>query len=245
MILPHPREAVHKAWLYRLLAGLLDRPLISRAVVFKGGTCAAMLGWLDRFSVDLDFDLKPEADKKKLRSEFRRLFRKSGLEIKDESRKTLQFFLSYPSSPGQRNTIKLDIIDQTAKTGLSRPYFLAEIQRYAVCQTLATMFSHKLITIQDRYGRTKSLAGRDLYDAHYFFFQGFGYRPEVIEERSSLKTKEFLMKLVDFIEKRATQTVIDQDLNPLLPLAKFQQIRKVLKKELLVFLVDEIKRLSL
>lgn len=23
---------------------------------FKGGTCASMLGWLDRFSVDLDFD---------------------------------------------------------------------------------------------------------------------------------------------------------------------------------------------
>jgi len=245
MILPDPKEAIHKTWLYRLLAGLLDNPIISQAVVFKGGTCAAMLDFLYRFSVDLDFDLKQGADKKKLRAEFHQLFRKLDLEIKDQSQNALQFFLSYPSVPGQRSTIKLDIIDLTVKSGLNKPFFLPEIQRYAVCQTIETMFGHKLITITDRYRLNKSVAGRDLYDVHHFFLKGFSYRSEVIEERAGVKTKEYFIELINFVEKKVTQTIIDQDLNPLLPSVRFQQIRKVLKSELLVFLTDEIKRLSL
>src|SRR4030042_2185242 len=105
MILPKPKDAIHKAWLLRLLTGLLDNPKISKVIYFKGGTCASMLDWLDRFSVDLDFDLKPDSDKKALRPEFKEIFKKLNLKLKDEAKLTLQFFLKYQSQPGQRNTI--------------------------------------------------------------------------------------------------------------------------------------------
>ncbi|MEK7560763.1 MAG: nucleotidyl transferase AbiEii/AbiGii toxin family protein [Patescibacteria group bacterium] len=54
--LPHPKDAAHKAWLYRILSGVYDNAVLAKLLYFKGGTCAAMLGYLDRFSVDLDFD---------------------------------------------------------------------------------------------------------------------------------------------------------------------------------------------
>ena len=57
MILPNKSDAIHKAWLYRVLGEIADSGYLSDVLYFKGGTCASMLGWLDRFSVDLDFDL--------------------------------------------------------------------------------------------------------------------------------------------------------------------------------------------
>lgn len=51
MILPQPKDAVHKVWLYRILAGIFDSAFLADVLAFKGGTCAAMLGYLDRFSV--------------------------------------------------------------------------------------------------------------------------------------------------------------------------------------------------
>ena len=56
--------------------------------------------------------------------------------------------------------------------------------------------------------------------------------------------KKYLVKLKDFIAKKVTQKVIDQDLNTLLPNRQFQNIRKTLKQEVLVLLGDEIKRLT-
>ena len=56
MILPQPKDAVHKAWLYRILSGIYENAELANTLYFKGGTCAAMLGYMDRFSIDLDFD---------------------------------------------------------------------------------------------------------------------------------------------------------------------------------------------
>ena len=95
MILPKPQDAVHKAWLYRLLIALIDNPKINQLIFFKGGTCASMLGYLDRFSIDLDFDLSAKADINSLRPHFHKTFKKLGLKVRDESKKVLQFFLKY------------------------------------------------------------------------------------------------------------------------------------------------------
>jgi len=46
MILPNPKEAIHKSWLYRLLSAIYDNQILADSLYFKGGTCAAMLGYL-------------------------------------------------------------------------------------------------------------------------------------------------------------------------------------------------------
>jgi len=243
MILPRAKDAIHKAWLYRLLSFLLDDIDISQNLYFKGGTCASMLGWLDRFSVDLDFDLKQGVDKKSLRTKFYKIFSKLGLEIKDESQKALQFFLRYKAKSGQRNTLKLDIIDFFVKANKYEKCYLKEIDRWVVCQTVETMFSNKLVTVEDRYQKFKTIAGRDIYDIHYFFIQGFKYDQDILTERTGKTPALYLKDLVDFINKKVSQTIIDQDLNTLLIKQRFNLIRKTLKNEVLMFLQDEIKRI--
>ena len=57
MKVPNKKEVKHKNQLYRLLRALISSSLLANKIMFKGGTCAAMRGFLDRFSVDLDFDL--------------------------------------------------------------------------------------------------------------------------------------------------------------------------------------------
>lgn len=59
-----PEDIIHKSYLNRLLIEIIDRPVLSQNLAFKGGTSAAMRGYLDRFSIDLDFDVLKNANEK-------------------------------------------------------------------------------------------------------------------------------------------------------------------------------------
>ncbi|MBU1017368.1 hypothetical protein KJ678_04385, partial [Patescibacteria group bacterium] len=79
---------------------------------------------------------------------------------------------------------------------------------------------------------------------YYFFVNGYPYNKKVIEQRTSLNTLDYLKKLKEFVESKVTSLVIDEDLNMLMPLAKFSSIRKSLKSEVLSLLRDEIEQLQ-
>ena len=246
MILPNPNDAVHKAWLYRILARIYDTRALSSVLYFKGGTCAAMLGWLDRFSMDLDFDYvgKPR-DIEETRAALKRIFAELGLEIKDASKKALQYFLRYPAIKNTRNTIKIDTTFPPLKSNDYAAQHLSEIDRIVTCQTKETMFANKLVALIERYELREAIASRDLYDIHYFFLQGFRYRAEVIaERRKSKEVSRFFQTLIDFTDKHITQKIIDQDLNVLLQPEQFRRIRTHLKRETLMFLRDELARIK-
>jgi len=123
------------------------------------------------------------------------------------------------------------------------PVRLKEIDRIIFCQTIETMFANKLVALIDRWERNSSIAGRDLYDIHYFFLSDHRYNKDVIIERRKNKDLKFFFKqLINFIKKEITETIINQDINMLLQPQKFQRIRKILKQETLMFLNDELKR---
>ncbi|OGK21598.1 hypothetical protein A3C23_01810 [Candidatus Roizmanbacteria bacterium RIFCSPHIGHO2_02_FULL_37_13b] len=241
MILPRSEDALHKAQLYRLLIEIIDDHDIASQVFFKGGSCAAMLGFLDRFSIDLDFDVKKNTDKKTIDFKLNKIFHKLGLEVKQKSRRTLFYLLKYHSSGQFRNTIKLSLIDQALKSNIYQHQYLFEIDRYAVCQTKETMFANKLVAVTDRYQKYKTIAGRDIYDIHHFFIQGYPYHASIIEERTAMTSHAYLIKLVKFIEKKVTDKIITQDLNFLLPQDQFHIMRKVLVQEVLMFLKRDIE----
>ena len=245
MILPDPKEAIHKSWLYRLLSAIYDNQILADSLYFKGGTCAAMLGYLDRFSIDLDFDyMKKKSEMKIARKELESEFEKLGLAVKDKSQNTLQYFLRYPTKPNLRNTIKVDATFPPPAANVYQPFRLSDIDRIVNCQTVETMFANKLVALIDRWEKNGSIAGRDLYDIHHFFMEGFRYNKGVIIERRNSDLGSFFQELAVFIEKRINQTVINQDLNSLLSPDKFQKIRKILKRETLMFLRDELKRIE-
>lgn len=241
MILPKKEDALHKIQLYRLLSAILDSRL-GQFSFFKGGTCASMLGFSDRFSIDLDFDIKKIINKKMFSGQIIKIFQNLNLSIDKKSSRTFFYLLKYESSQGLRNTIKLSFIDSPYKSNIYKPFYLPEIDRYAVCQTVETMFSHKLVAVTDRYLKNKTIAGRDIYDIHHFFLAGYRYLDGIIEERIGKKTAEYLKELKRFIEEKISDKIISEDLSYLLPYDKFKLIRRVLKRETLMLIKDEIKR---
>ena len=232
MILPQPKDAVHKAWLYRTLTTICDEPKLASALAFKGGTCAAMLGWLDRFSIDLDFDFRGSVtDLPEIKQLLETAFASIGLTIKDQSRHGLQYFLEYPAPRGDRNTLSIDATFPPPRANTYATLHLSDIDRIAVCQTKETMFANKLVAPLDRYRLRQSVAGRDIYDIHSFFLQGFGYNAAVIEERRQTSLGQFWQDLLAFLQTQVTEKILTEDLNLLLPPEKFRQIRKYLLPE--------------
>ena len=244
MILPDPKDAIHKAWLYRTLSLIADNTFLFSRLAFKGGTCAAMLGFLDRFSIDLDFDyFGKKYEINETRQKLEEIFKKLDLEIKDKSKIVPQYFLKYSAKTSKRNTLKIDITYPPPKKNNYQTMRFSEIDRVLQCQTIETMFSNKLVALIERYEKHNSIAGRDIYDIHHFFLNGYRYNIDIIKERRKEKTiKEFFKNLIEFVDKRVTNTIINQDLNMLLSKHTFQKLRKVLKNEVIMFLNDELKR---
>lgn len=243
MINIRTQDVFHKIQLLRLLTKIADNSIVSSGIYFKDGTCASMLGYLDRFSVDLDFDLKPVSNTVILKQNLQNIFTDLNFQINWESKKTPEYLLKYQNTRGiTRNTIKLSIIPSVSQYNQYEPRLLPEINRILNCQTLETMVANKLVAPLDRFRKYHSVAGRDFYDIHHFLMQGYSYDPKIISGRTGMSLSVFLQKLHAFIEKKVTQKVVDEDLNTLLPETVFSKIRKNLKTELLVMLNNEILR---
>lgn len=238
------QDTIHKSYLNRLLIEIIDQPMLAHSLAFKGGTCAAMLGHLDRFSVDLDFDILKNADEVLLRTEFYKIFKYLDLMVINELAKGLFFQLRYPSEPGKRSTLKISASNIQVKANLYQVQYLAEIDRLCNCQTIETMFANKLVAVTDRYRMHQTIAGRDIYDIHYFFVHGIAYHAPVIVERSGVPVREYFEELIHFINTHVSQTAINEDLNALLPYRKYQQIRKILIPETMAMLKRELARLE-
>jgi len=245
MILPDRKDAIHKAWLYRLLTAISDNTELTRFLFFKGGTCAAMRGVLNRFSIDLDFDFKGGTTEMEIAcKQLEGIFDHLGLTIKTGSSRVPQYFLKYPNpGPNERTTLKIDILTQPPEANKYEKVRLDDIDRILSCQTVPTMFANKLVALMDRYEKFGGIAGRDLYDINYFFLNGCTFERDVIRERRNIRsTKQYLEELTCFIEEHITQRIIDQDLNVLLTPSSFKAVRKTLKRETIFFLKDEIQR---
>lgn len=230
MTLPNPKDALHKSQLYRLLIAIADDTQLAKNLVFKGGTCAAMQNYLDRFSVDLDFDLKQETPIDLIQKKLEKIFKKLKFEIESKNSSVVQYILKYQAPKNMRNTLKFDAIGFNLNSSISKPTYLADIDRYLICQTVETMFAHKLVAILDRHEKHETVAGRDIYDIYRFFLNGYSYNQQVILERTSLSVLEYLEKVKDFIELKVSSSLIDEDLN------------MSLKTEVLGMLRDEIVR---
>lgn len=240
MILVRESDILHKFQLQQLLIAVVDDSYLSQFSCFKGGTCAEMSGFLDRFSIDLDFDLVGQLDEKKIRSHINKITKQLDLTNENSNKESLFFNFKYKSPPNQRNTLKFSFYPNLVVSNDYEPRFLPEINRTVRCQTLETMFANKLVAPIDRFERHDKPAGRDIYDISYFFSQGYRFKEEIIIERTGLKVNKYIKKLIDFIEKEITQDVINQDLNTLLPLSRFNKVRKTLKRDALLYLKNTL-----
>ena len=69
------------------------------------------------------------------------------------------------------------------------------------CQTAETMFANKLVAPLDRFEKYKTIAGRDIYDIHYFAKNNWDINAEVLLAMTGKKSRDYLVNCVAFIEK--------------------------------------------
>ena len=242
MIIVRPEDSIHRSNLHKLLIEIVDDQFLSQSLYFKGGTCATMLGFLDRLSLDLDFDLKKEVEIEDVRKELTKVFDVLGFKIKDQSQKWLQYILKYGDWENRRNSLRLEVVGEELKSNDYKTMYLADIDRYAICQTIETMFANKLVAVVDRFEKHGLIAGRDVYDIGYFFRQGYGFKKEVIEERRGVDYKKYLKYLIEFVEKEITEKVLVEDLGMLLDSGRLRQVKKSLKSEVKMYLRQELEK---
>ncbi|MBU1256299.1 nucleotidyl transferase AbiEii/AbiGii toxin family protein, partial [Patescibacteria group bacterium] len=180
MIVPKPQDAKHKNQMFRLLRAILSDSFLANQLYFKGGTYASLQNILDRFSIDLDFDLPDKTKKPIIQKELHAIFNKLG------------------------STVKLKINDQPSKKNTYQKAYLPEINMYCNGHTLDTMFANKLVAATDRFKRNGKIAGRDFYDLHQFFNQGLPINPAVVTNRTGQTLPEYLETLSKFINKHLT-----------------------------------------
>lgn len=233
---PRRSDIPHKIALYSLLTQLLKNQVIAQNIYFKGGTCAAMLGYLDRFSVDLDFDLPDKKYKKEIDDLVCKIIDRLGHSIKDRSKQHLQFYIQYPAPKQQRNTLKLEIVDLVAKSNKYESVYLPDVDMYCQAQTIETMFANKMVATIARFEKTGKVAGRDIYDLHHFFTQGYGININVVEELRQTSMENYIGQLIDFVEIEVTEKLLQQDLNVLLPKGQMNAVVDRIKPELLIAL---------
>lgn len=244
MTLANPQDYLHKSQIMQVLMAVADNKILSEGLYFKGGTCAAMLGYLDRFSVDIDFDIDDKEKIQITRKEFEGIFYKLNMRIVEESFNALQFTVKYKAPPNHKNSLKIDALGQRYKSNRYEQCFISEINRIMNCQTIETMFANKLVAISERFTKHKTIAGRDIYDIHYFLLTGKRYLSEIIIERTGKTPLEYLKWLRVFIFEKVTVEVLIEDLGSLANIKKMGFIKNNLKLETLSFLDNEITNLS-
>ena len=191
---------------------------------FKGGTMAYFFYGLDRFSVDLDFDLLV-SEIGSTPSIMRSILMKYG-EIKDESNKHFTYFFLLSYEKGEK-AIKVEISKRypPESSYLTANFYGTDVKIVMIKDSFAT----KLLACATR----KRTAYRDFYDVLFYLKKGVVPNEEIIKKVIKKDTKSYLLSLRKFIMKNVTNRKVMQGIGELIDEKQKDWIRKNFKKELL------------
>lgn len=211
----------HEQILKDILRDIYTTSNLQARLAFKGGTCLYMFYGLDRFSVDLDFNvISTDFDDKPITNILTKY-----LLLTDQFQKhfTWLWFGSYQKG---MQGVKVEISKRDfPDTYINKNFYGITIP------TLSPdcMFAHKLCAITDR----KKLQNRDLYDAHFMFVKDFPINEEIVKIRTGKTLKEYFLYLIDFIEKNVNKNAILEGLGELLSDSQKDRIKETLLRDIL------------
>lgn len=192
--------STHRTILFQILKDIYSDTNIAPYLGFKGGTAAAFFYQLDRFSVDLDFDLLDESHLDLVYDTIYSIINKYGI-VKDQEKKrfSLFFLLSYED---KFHNVKVEInrrqfgSQYKLQTLLGIPMLVMERQ---------DMFAHKIMAMHERIGQTS----RDIYDIWFFLQHRFPINQTIIEQRAGLPFAEVIQACIDQLNKLNTNKILD------------------------------------
>lgn len=192
--------SVHKSILLQILKDIYSDADISPYLGFKGGTAAYIFHDLERFSVDLDFDLLDEAKEEQVFSRIEQIVKNYG-QIKEARKKrfNLFFLISYEEKA------------QNIKVEINRRMFGSQYEMKThlgismLVMTKEDMFAHKLMAMHERMGKSN----RDIFDVWFFSKNHWPINKKIVEERSKMSFAKLLDKCIVQLEKTTSRNILD------------------------------------
>ncbi len=194
--------AKHKNILVKILKDIYTDPTISTILGFKGGTAAAFFYGLNRFSVDLDFNLL-DSEKEDYVFERVKIILENYGKLKQAKKKrfNLIYILSYDDKDINTQNVKVEINRREFGSKYDVKSFLGISMQVMIKEDMA---AHKLCAMYERIGKTN----RDIFDVWYFLQNEWPVNKEIVESRTGMNFKEFLQKCIDSLEKITDQNIL-------------------------------------
>ena len=187
--------AKHKNILIKILKDIYTDPTISPILGFKGGTAATFFYGLDRFSVDLDFDLLDSDKEDYVFDRLKSIIENYGtLKEARKKRFNLLYVLSYDDKDINAQNVKVEINRREFGSKYAVESFLGISMQVMVKEDMA---AHKLCAMYERIGKTN----RDIFDVQFFFSHDWPVNKKIIEERMGVSYADFLKKCIEGLEK--------------------------------------------
>src|SRR3989344_4200081 len=187
--------ATHTNILTKILKDIYADATISPILGFKGGTAATFFYNLDRFSMDLDFDLL-DLDKEDYVFERVKTIIENYGTLKEVRKKrfNLLYVLSYDDKDINTQNVKVEINRRAFGSKYVVESFLGISMQVMVKED---MVAHKLCAMFERIGKTN----RDIFDVQFFLSHDWIVNKKIIEERMGVSYADFLKKCIEGLEK--------------------------------------------
>ena len=192
----------HKNILIKILKNIYTDSTIGPLLGFKGGTAVYLFYNLNRFSVDLDFDLLNVEKEDYVFEQIKKILKNYGT-IKEAEKKRFNLFyvLAYDDKVLGAQNIKVEINRREFGSKYEVKSYLGISMKVMVQED---MFAHKLCAMYERIGKTN----RDIFDVWYFLQNEWPVNKKIVEERTKMSFKEFLQKCLDSLEKMTDQNIL-------------------------------------
>ena len=192
--------ATHRTVLFQILKDIYSDTIIAPFLGLKGGTAAVMFYDLDRFSVDLNFDLLDDTRQYIVFESLIKIAARHG-DIKESHIKRFSLFCLLSYEDKARN-VKVEVNRRQFGSRFEIKTYLG-VSMPVVTQ--ADMFAHKLMAMHERIGKTS----RDIYDVWFFLKNRFPINKEIVEKRARMPFDQLIDKCIDQLEKLNNRRIID------------------------------------
>lgn len=194
--------AIHKNILIKILKDIYTDGTLGPVLGFKGGTAAYLFYHLNRFSVDLDFDLLDSEKEDYVFEEVKKILEHYGtVKQAEKKRFNLLYVLAYDDKVLGAQNIKVEINRRVFGSTYEVKSYLGISMKIMVRED---MFAHKLCAMHERMGKTN----RDIFDVWYFLQKEWPVNKEIVESRTGMNFKQFLQTCIDSLDKMTDQNIL-------------------------------------
>lgn len=173
---------------------------LANCLGFKGGTSLYFFHNLNRFSVDLDFNLLDTGKENSVYSKLRKIVLKYG-KIDDEAQKFFGIIIVLNYGAGERN-LKIEVSQRQSECR----YEIRNLMGFNVrVMVEPDMFANKLCALLDR----TALANRDIFDCWFFMQKRTPINTAIVEKRMQKPFTDYVQDCISAIDKMPTTSLLN------------------------------------